>query len=136
MMEVGMWFLWATLATVFWAGWAVLAKASGLGWRELTAWSVLPQAALALVLFIGWRIVRECCCHLRAAAAGAGGLCGCRLSYPALQQGPSAAVTPLTPLSPALAVLLAVVFLHEPVSARQVAGIVAAFLAAVLLAAE
>jgi transporter family protein len=136
MMEVGMWFLWATLATVFWAGWAVLAKASGLGWRELTAWSVLPQAALALVLFIGGRISWESSSTLLALASGTSAFLGGVLFYAALQHGPSAAVIPLTSLYPALAVLLAVVFLHEPVSARQVAGIVAAFLAAVLLAGE
>ena len=131
-----MWFLWAVLATVFWAGWAVLAKASGLGWRELTAWSVLPQVALALALFTGGHIPWEGSRTLLACAAGVCAFAGGALFYAALHRGPSAAVVPLTSLYPALAVLLATVFLHEPVSVRQMAGIGAAFLAAVLLAGE
>lgn len=131
-----MWFLWAVLATVFWAGWAVLAKASGLGWRELTAWSVLPQVALALALFAGGHIPWEGSRTLLACVSGVCAFAGGALFYAALHGGPSAAVVPLTSLYPALAVLLAAMFLHEPVSARQIAGIGAAFLAAVLLAGK
>jgi uncharacterized membrane protein len=114
----------------------VLAKASGLGWRELTAWSVLPQVVLALALFLGGGIPWEGRSSLLACASGVCAFAGGALFYAALHRGPSAAVVPLTSLYPALAVLLAAMFLHEAVSARQIAGIGAAFLAAVLLATE
>jgi transporter family protein len=71
-----------------------------------------------------------------AAATGAVGTLGQMFLLFALRQGPLSKVTVIASLYPGVALLLAVIFLHEPVTLRQMAGIVLGIISIVLLTGE
>jgi len=65
--------------------------------------------------------------------AGISGALGFLFFYQALEQGPASVVIPCSSLYILFAVLLAFIFLHEPLTVKKIFGIISAVTAIVLL---
>ena len=126
-----MWFVFALLSAVFAALTSVLAKAGITGINSNLATAIRT----AVVLVMAWGIVlvtgkvgelsnisgrRWLFLILSGIATGLSWLC----YYYALQQGRASQVVPVDKFSVVIALVLAVVVLHEPVDAKTVLGAV------------
>ncbi len=136
------WVLPAITAFILWGVWGVLIKEASRGqdWRAVYVTTNSVIVALVVILaaasrfngvFIGGKQ------GVYALMAGLTGTLGYIMVILALQWGGKASVViPLTQLSPALTVLLAVALLGENLTGRQALGVVLAMISVVLLSTE
>lgn len=89
---------------------------------------------LCVLIYLGFKVEFSLRGGSWAILAGALGTLGALFLFFALKDGKVSIVIPLVTLYPIIAVLLAFLFLKEPVSARQLAGMGCAFIAITLLA--
>ena len=124
-----MWWPYALLSAVFAALTAIFAKAGLSGVDSSLALALRTAVALALagllVVMTGaqrqWPLLdrrQVIFLALSGLATGLSWLC----YFQALKRGPVSKVAPVDKLSVALTIMLAAVFLHEPVSAKTIAG--------------
>ena len=117
--------------------WGFLAKlcSQHLHWAQLTFWIMATNAAIVLTVTapsvgaapnMPWAAV--------AALSGAFASMGSLTMYRTLSLAPASKVIPITSLYIVVTVLLSVLFLHEPLTVRKVAGIVLGLIAMILLA--
>ena len=131
------WLVYSLLALVLWGLWGVFSKVASM---HLPSWAIfLVEIWVYLVVggFI-WVLLRSSVTWTipGAAAAVAAGLSGGLALFfflKALTSGPAAVVVPLTSLYPVITVLLGLIFLHEGLSLRHLAGIILAAAAVGLL---
>ena len=121
------WFAPAALSFVCWGLWAFLPKLTTryLDPRSALVYEVIGTMLVAAVDPRGIGL---------AVLTGMVGVIGALGYLFAVVRGPVTLISTVTALYPVLAVLLAAVFLHEPVSLRQGFGIVLALIAIVLIA--
>ncbi len=135
------WLLFATIALVFWGLTGVTQKLSTnrISSELSFLWFAYAMIAISVVLVLTVRMhwgVSSLVLWLAIAGGSLNGL-GALTSFAALESGGKASVViSLISLYPLLTVLTAVVFLHEHLTVVQVAGIVLAIAAAILLSIE
>ena len=133
------WVLYSLITVCVWGFWGLSAK--------LASRSVSSQNLL-LLAFLGNLLVFPLCLavfgrHLRfiwrqpdyhfAVLAGIIGALGTLFFYLALTRGEASRVVVMTAMYPVITVILAFVFLHEPVTIHKAAGIAFALAALILL---
>ncbi|MBN1666614.1 MAG: EamA family transporter [Anaerolineales bacterium] len=91
--------------------------------------------ALLALLFLGFRPEIQPRGMLFAFLTGVAGIAGGLLYLFAVQHGRIGVVVTLTALYPVITILLAAIFLHEPISLRQGLGMLFAVIAIALIAA-
>ncbi len=135
------WLFWAILSALFAGATAVLAKlgVAGIDPNLATAirttivlvltWTLVliaaPAGSMAALTSRSWIFLA-----LSGLATGLSWICYFR----ALQLGPASRVAPIDKLSVVFAIFFAAVFLHERISALQLAGVVLICAGAILLA--
>ena len=137
------WLLYSLLCLVLWGFWGFLLKLAyrGLDWKTVYFVSTVASflLALAFVACSGWIKISSLSSSRTwlalAAAAGLAGGGGYILFVRALQTGKASIVLPLTALYPAITVVLAAAILGEKLSPIQIAGIVLAVIACIMLSA-
>ncbi len=136
------WAIPAIIAFVLWGLWGVFIKEASKGhsWREvyITTNSVIVAFVIGLALYSRIENVfitgRQ---GIIALLAGLSGTLGYIMVILALQWGGKASIViPLTQLSPALTVILAVLLLGESLSSKQALGVILALFSVILLTTE
>ena len=132
------WFVWTMLAMITFGAWGFFPK--------LAVSYIKPQSALIyqvlgglLVGIVGLALLRfkpetNAMGVLYAFLTGVTGVLGTLFYYAAAQRGQISIVVSLTALYPLITILLAVIFLHEPLVLRQIVGLCFAVAAIILLA--
>lgn len=135
------WMLFATIALVFWGITGVTQKlstnriSSALSFVWFSIAMIVISVVLALTVPIHWH-PPALILWLSIAGGTLNGL-GALTSFAALESGGKASVViSLISLYPLLTVGIAVLFLHERLTPIQIAGIVLAIIAAILLSME
>jgi bacterial/archaeal transporter family protein len=131
------WQFYAALALVVWGFWGYLPKRALL---TLDPRSVLvlegvggALVALAVLISRGFRAQADAAGTLAAIATGICGLGGAYFFLLALERGKASAVVPFTSLYPVVTLALSVLLLREHPSPTNLAGVVLAVVAVVLL---
>ena len=132
------WFLWTILALVTFGLWGFFPK---LAVNYITPQSALIYQVIGGMLvgvigltLIGFRPQTHPLGILFALLTGITGVLGTFFYYAAASRGQISIVVSLTALYPLITILLAIVFLHETLSLRQVAGLCFAVAAIIFLA--
>ncbi len=140
-MHFPVWFFFAMIALVFWGITGVTQKLStnAISTELSFLWFAYAMIALALVILpvvpLDWHLKPKVF-WLATLGGGLNGL-GAMTSFGAFERGGKASVvTPLCYLYPLVTIFLAIAFLHEYLTRVQVAGIVLALIAAILLSRE
>ena len=127
----------AFAALLCWGLWAFFPK---LALRTLPpATSVFYEAvgvmltSIAVVKFLGPKLQGDITGIMYALLTGIFGTVGLYFFFTAVDAGPISVISSLTAMYPVVTVVLAVLILHEPVTARQAIGIALAVLAAGIL---
>ena len=131
-------FLFTYAAVASWGVWGYLSKiaANDLTGSGLKVWVFFGQAAAALIIFaairfkVQWHRIGATCALLTGFLGSMGDLtlyAGFRAA------GPTSILIPLTALAPAVTVVMAVVFLNEKLRKRDVAAVLLALTAGILL---
>lgn len=135
---MGHWFAPAALSFVCWGLWAFLPKLTTryLDPRSALVYEVLGTMLVAVVVLfsLGGRPAVDPRGIGLAVLTGVVGVIGALGYLFAVVRGPVTLISTVTALYPVLAVLLAALILHEPVSLRQGLGILLALVAIVLIA--
>jgi len=133
------WLLYALTTTVFWGIWGALIELPGRAGFPPTlvyiVWSLtmIPCALVALAI-IKWKLEVDLKSVIYGAIIGFTGAGGQIVLFQALMDGPAYLVFPIVSLSPAVTVLLSVIFLKETAAKRHWVGIILALIAIVLMA--
>lgn len=131
------WMLPAAFAFVCFGLWAFLPKLTVryLDPKSAIIYGTLGALLVAAVVFaqMGYRAGTEPRGILLAVLTAVFGFAGTLAYLYAAQRGPVALISTVTALYPVLAILLAALFLHEPVTLRQGLGILLALVAIVLI---
>lgn len=133
------WLLYALTTTLFWGVWGALIEMPGRAGFPATlvyiAWAItmIPCALTGLAL-IKWKLETDIKSVMYGMIIGLTGAGGQIVLFLALLDGPAYLVFPIISLSPAVTVLLSLLFLRETASRRHWYGIVLALLAIVLMA--
>jgi transporter family protein len=132
------WVWWSLLALFTWGFWGFFPK---LAIRHMSSQSIIIYevvAALAVALgcliFVGFRPETHPRGILYAALTGVAGILGGLFYLFAMARGKVSVIVTLTALYPIITIVLAAVFLKEPVTLKQGCGMVLAVLSIVLLA--
>lgn len=132
------WFSPAVAAFLCWGVWAFL---PALTTRYIDPASAIVYEALGglliaggVLVLIGFKPAGDGRGVALALATGSLGVAGALAYLYAMQKGPVALIATITALYPMLAILLAAVVLHEPLSLRQALGIVLGLAAIALIA--
>ena len=140
-MHVPIWIIYALVALVFWGITGVTQKLStnNISTQLSFLWFVYAMFAIGLVIFltvpIQWHMPPKI--FWLAIVGGALNGLGALTSFAAFEKGGKASiVVPLCYLFPLVTVLLAITFLHESLTRTEIAGIITALVAAVLLYQE
>lgn len=133
------WLLYALTTTIFWGVWGALIELPGRAGFPPTlvyiAWALtMIPCALAGLAIIKWKLETDIKSVLYGMIIGLTGAGGQIVLFLALLDGPAYLVFPIISLSPAVTVLLSLLFLRETASRRHWYGIVLALLAIVLMA--
>jgi drug/metabolite transporter (DMT)-like permease len=132
------WLLFTLITTVFWGVWGALIELPGRAGFPPTlvyiVWSLtmIPCALVGLAV-IKWKLdydVKSIMLGMIIGLTGAGGQVAL---FKALMDGPAYLVFPIISLSPAVTVLLSVIFLKETTTKRHWIGIIIALIAIVLM---
>jgi uncharacterized membrane protein len=133
------WLLYALTTTVFWGIWGALIELPGRAGFPPSlvyiVWSLtmIPCALVALAI-INWKLEVDLKSVFYGMVIGFTGAGGQIVLFQALTDGPAYLVFPIVSLSPAVTVLLSVIFLKETASKRHWVGIILALIAIVLMA--
>jgi transporter family protein len=134
---VPQWMIPALVAFACWGVWAFLPKMTTryLNPSSAVIYEALGGAlvALAVLAFIGFRPEMHARGISLALLTGVLGLLGALAYLFAVRKGPVMLISTITALYPVLAVALAYVLLHEPVTWKQAAGIALALIAILLM---
>jgi transporter family protein len=135
------WLVYALIALVFWGITGVTQKLStnSISTQLSFLWFAVAFVPIALVILVSmpldWHL-KPRVFWLAVVGGGLNGL-GAFTSFAALESGGKASIViPLVYLYPLLAILLALLFLHERLTGVQAAGIALAIIAAILLSRE
>ncbi len=131
------WLLPAVATLVLWGLWGYILKIAGmrLDWREVYFISSLSSFTLALLFYMyskGFTLPLNTYA-LYAAIAGIMGGLGYLTFMIAISRGKASIIIPLTALYPAITAILAVLFLGEKIKPTQIAGIILALIAGILV---
>jgi drug/metabolite transporter (DMT)-like permease len=132
------WLLYALTTTVFWGIWGALIELPGRAGFPPTlvyiVWSLtmIPCALVGLAI-IKWKLDYDLKSVLFGMTIGFTGAGGQIVLFKALLGGPAYLVFPIVSLSPAVTVLLSVLFLKEPTTRKHRIGITIALIAIVLM---
>lgn len=140
-MLVPIWMIYALVALVFWGITGVTQKlaTNNISTQLSFLWFVYAMIAIGLVILltvpIQWHMQPKI--FWLAILGGALNGLGALTSFAAFEKGGKASiVVPLCYLFPLVTVLLAITFLHESLTRTEIAGIIMALVAAVLLSQE
>ncbi len=137
-MSTKAWMWPAFAAFVMWGVWAFLPKlvVQSMSARSAIVYEALGGALVAFAVFIvlNFRIEADPRGIGLAILTGVLGVGGALAYLFALTRGPVSLIAVVTALYPVLTIVLAYFVLHEPISAKQMFGIVLAFVAMVLIA--
>ncbi len=135
---MGGWFPSALLALVLFGFWGFFPKLAVqyIPPRSAVLFQVAGSLAVALCVlpFVGFRPETHPKGALFAALTGIAGVLGTLFYYQAAGRGRISLVVSLTALYPLITILLAAVFLREPLAPRQLLGMAFALVAIFLLA--
>lgn len=132
------WLLYTLITTLFWGIWGAMIELPGRAGFPPTlvyivwALTMIPCAIAALSL-IHWKLEFDLKSVLYGMTIGITGAGGQIVLFQALASGPAYLVFPIISLSPAITVLLSVVFLKEKTTRKHWMGIVFALLAIVMM---
>ncbi len=132
------WLLYALTTTFFWGVWGALIelpeRASFPPTLVYVVWSLtmIPCSLVGLAI-IKWKLDTDFKSILLGTAIGFSGAGGQIALFQALADGPAYLVFPIVSLSPAVTVLLSILFLKERTSKRHWAGIILALIAIVMM---
>jgi len=132
------WLLFALITTFFWGMWGALIEMPGRAGFPPTlvyiVWSLtmIPCALVGLAI-INWKLDVDLKSVFFGSVIGLTGAGGQIILFQALLLGPAYLVFPIISLSPAITVLLSVVFINETTSRRHWVGIIFALIAIVLM---
>ena len=130
----GGWLKPALFALFFWGLWGFLTKigAEKVSWQTTM---LLFGAFTVLFALLAGPVKLEMNGYMMASIfAGLTGALGFLYFFMALQKGPATVVIPLTSLYVTVSVILAFIFLSEPLTLKKIFGILSAVAAMVLLA--
>jgi len=140
-MHFPLWLLFALITLIFWGTTGVTQKLStnAISTELSFLWFVLAFLPIALVIVLvvplDWHIKTRV--YSLAIVGGALNGLGALTSFKALESGGKASIViPLCYLYPLVTIFLAVIVLHEKVTRTEIAGIVLALVAAILLSRE
>jgi uncharacterized membrane protein len=140
-MHFPLWLFFALATLIFWGTTGVTQKLStNVISTELSfLWFVLAFLPIALVIILvvplDWHLTTRVCCL--AVVGGALNGLGALTSFKALESGGKASIViPLCYLYPLVTIFLALIVLHERITRTELAGIVLALVAAILLSRE
>ncbi len=132
------WLLYALVTTLFWGVWGALIEIPEKNGFPATlgyiVWSLtmIPCAIVALMI-IKWKLDVTPRAILYGMIVGLLGAGGQLVLFNALKEGPAYLVFPIISLSPAVTVILSVLFLKETTTRRHWAGIITALVAIALM---
>jgi drug/metabolite transporter (DMT)-like permease len=132
------WLLFALITTLFWGVWGALIEIPEKGGFPATlgyiVWSLtmVPCAIVGLAI-IKWKLDVKPMAVLYGLIVGFLGAGGQLVLFNALKEGPAYLVFPIISLSPAVTVILSVLFLKETTTRRHWTGIIIALVAIVLM---
>jgi bacterial/archaeal transporter family protein len=140
-MHIPLWLVFAMVALVFWGITGVTQKLStnAISTKLSFLWFGVAMIVLAAVVLpkvsLHWRLAPKD--FWLAVIGGTLNSLGAYTSFAALEKGGKASIViPLCYLYPLLTIILAITFLHESLTRPQLAGIVLALVAAILLSQE
>lgn len=140
-MNFPLWLLFALATLIFWGTTGVTQKLStnAISTELSFLWFVLAFLPIALVIVLvvplDWHLTARVYCL--AVVGGALNGLGALTSFKALESGGKASIViPLCYLYPLVTIFLALIVLHERVTRTEIAGIVLALVAAILLSRE
>ena len=140
-MHFPLWLFFALLTLIFWGTTGVTQKLStnAISTELSFLWFVFAFIPIALVIVLvmplDWHIKTRVYCL--AIVGGALNGLGALTSFKALESGGKASiVVPLCYLYPLITIFLALIVLHEKITRTEIAGIVLALIAAILLSRE
>ena len=140
-MHFPLWLFFALATLIFWGTTGVTQKLStnAISTELSFLWFVLAFLPIALVIVLAvpldWHIKTRVYCL--AIVGGALNGLGALTSFKALESGGKASIViPLCYLYPLVTIFLALILLHEKVTRTEIAGIVLALVAAILLSRE
>ena len=140
-MHFPLWLLFALITLLFWGTTGVTQKLStnAISTELSFLWFVVAFLPIALVIVLAvpldWHIKTRVYCL--AVVGGALNGLGALTSFKALESGGKASIViPLCYLYPLVTIFLALILLHERVTRTEIAGIVLALVAAILLSRE
>ena len=140
-MHFPLWLLFALITLIFWGTTGVTQKLStnAISTELSFLWFVVAFLPIALVIVLAvpldWHIKTRVYCL--AIVGGALNGLGALTSFKALESGGKASIViPLCYLYPLVTIFLALILLHEKVTRTEIAGIVLALVAAILLSRE
>ena len=135
------WLLFALITTLFWGVWGALIEIPEKGGFPATlgyiVWSLtmIPCAIVGLAI-IKWKLDVHPKAILYGMIVGVLGAGGQLILFNALKEGPAYLVFPIISLSPAVTVILSVIFLKETTTRRHWAGIITALIAITLMSLQ
>lgn len=140
-MHIPLWLVFAMIAMLFWGITGVTQKLStnAISTELSFLWFGVAMIALAVtvlpLVLPHWHLPSRD--FWLATLGGMLNCLGAYTSFAALEKGGKASIViPLCYLYPLLTIVLAIVFLHETLTRPQLAGIILALIAAILLAQE
>lgn len=131
------WFPPAAAAFLCWGVWAFLPALTTryIDPRSAVVYEAVGGLLIAggVLVLIGFKPAQESRGVVLALITGGLGVAGALAYLYAIQKGPVALIATVTALYPMLAIILASVFLHQPVSLKQALGIVLGLAAIALI---
>ena len=129
------WLFLSVLCVLFWGLWGFLSKitADKLNWTTMLGLFCISMAVILMIISPGSFIIKFSKYHLIGLLAGLMGTIGFCFFYISLRKGPASSVIPVTSLYIVIVVILAFIFLKEPLSLKKLLGIISAVLAIYLL---
>lgn len=131
------WLVWSLITLVMWGIWGIFVKLSSisLDWKQYMIISAIALVIIYSAIYLYYRpkITWETNGFYYALVAGVVVAFGTASFYLALESGKPSLVITITALYPIVTIILAYFFLHEQVTLVQIAGIVLALIAIVLM---
>jgi transporter family protein len=133
------WMLYSVIASLFWGFWGFFAKLASrtLPWQNLLLLSYFGSFIVFIFYIIFLSKAFESLSfrsdHFLALLSGAISTVGALFFYHALSKGEASRIVVITSMYPFITVILAVLFLNEPLSIKKVSGAVFAVAAICLL---
>ncbi len=131
------WIFYVIICITFWGIWGFLAKIATkfLDPRQLFIYQGIGNLCVVLaIVFYEKKIDFNWRGSLLALLVGVLGMLGALSFWNAIKTGPVAVTSSITALYPSVAVILALIFLKETLSLKQIIGVILALIAGVLLA--